>query len=62
VIASTEGRRREALDLVEHAHAVDRKDGVIAASLSILRRGERLDPERVNALFLRDIDARIGPE
>jgi tetratricopeptide (TPR) repeat protein len=60
-IASVEGRRGTALALVGRAHRIDPRDSVIADSLRTLRRGRRLDPQRVNAGFLRDIDERIGP-
>jgi hypothetical protein len=61
-IASLEGRRGEALRLVGRARKLAPRDAVIAESAHILRNGKTLDPERVDALFLRDIDQRIGPE
>jgi hypothetical protein len=61
-IASLEGRRAEALRLVGRARKLAPRDAVIAESARLLRVGKTLDPERVDALFLRDIDQRIGPE
>jgi hypothetical protein len=61
-IASSEGRRGEALRLVNRAHRLDPRDEVVGRSLHSLRSGGTLDPERVNALFLRNIEFRIGPE
>jgi O-antigen ligase/polysaccharide polymerase Wzy-like membrane protein len=61
-IASSQGRRADALRLIERAHGLAPRDRVVLPVRRALRRGERVPPSRIRNLVLRDIDERIGPD
>ena len=62
VLASAEGRDREALRLVSEAKQLAPRDDVTLSALSDLRDGERLDPRQVDEWIREDVRARIGPD
>ena len=62
VLASAEGRDREALRLVREAEQLAPRDDVTLSALSDLRDGERLDPRQVDEWIREDVRARIGPD
>jgi hypothetical protein len=62
VLASADGRERQALRLVAEAERLAPRDDVTLEALDDLQDGERLDPRVVDEWIREDVRARIGPE
>jgi tetratricopeptide (TPR) repeat protein len=62
VVASSAGRRREAIKLVSEAFRLAPQDEVTGRVLGALQRGRRLDPQRVDRLIRANVERRIGPQ
>ena len=60
VIASELGRRDEALGHLERASELAPRDTAITDSLEAVRRGRRLDFDRLDRRITRDIDDKLG--
>jgi Flp pilus assembly protein TadD len=62
VLASEDGRRRDALRLVREADRLAPRDAVTAAALERLEGGRRVDPQQVDRWITRDVRSRIGAD
>jgi tetratricopeptide (TPR) repeat protein len=62
VLASEDGREREALRLVREADRLAPRDAVTTAALERLEAGRRVDPQQVDRWITRDVRSRIGAD
>jgi hypothetical protein len=62
VLASSAGRRQEAIELVSEGLRMAPRDEIAARVLNALEKGRELDPRRVDRLIQANVERRIGPQ